>query len=1385
MQLQAGYVLSEVEPALIAAGYDKNKITGLFNSLSYFEFCPSLPIQKNNEDIDSILAVANNIITRGLPTFTSIYIEEAFSKLFHLTERQIDDTGGINYLFKNPNSEFLLSLYKSLHIIEPEQKIDEGIRNFRRSWEDLGSTFEEDFIYNQIPNYINKYLTQIIESQRDIISIIRYATDVKEGYEKYLNSSIENFTEQKVDFSIEVPYKINDKNGMAIEIDGSQHDSEAQRILDGLRDDALLKSNWFNTLRIKTSDFLRITELLEPLKTLTSNEYFNILNTNFDTPLYNSTVGLISLQFILTPIAIARIHRSLLIAIINGWLNLNDKLWKIGILERDVPCAFYAIEDFKQLFSHLFNLEGQGRTPPQIDLKIEQNNRFKNSVLSKQYQESEYDLEEKTFDLFLDVSVLSREYSTEDQKNNSKYSGIIRSSFSKKSERTFFNSNLNRYKELIDFNQNENGLYNLDKINSLKYFLNMIFRKYSFRPGQLEILNRSLQLESVVGLLPTGAGKSLAYQLSALLQPGVTIIVDPIKSLMKDQHQGLIKQKIDASVFINSTLKLKERKLAADKMIKANIIFIFVSPERLQIKNFRDSLTDMYKKYENTFSYCVIDEAHCVSEWGHDFRTSYLRLGENARIFCKVKSKDIESIPLIGLTATASFDVLSDVQRELKLNEEAIIRSDSSDRPELIYLVWKLNGISQGSDFQNKMLLGETKQDRLIDLVKNIPKEFDGYQKSFLEDTNRNKFSLKRFEMVSFFKELNLNKNTGIIFCPHKTWLFGVKSVAAKIQQEIDALSIGTFMGSSGEDEKEIQEESQISELNQEKFINNDLDILVATKAFGMGIDKPNIRYTIHFNYPSSIEGFYQEAGRAGRDGKLAICYILFTGHNYEQELLESFHKNSFKGEKKEKFLLNELLDEISYSSDINISKLADEIEDENGLELNFNLWPKVNSTRLYVNKSFKVGYGYIDINSAQLYPDQKSFSLQKSNEVLNLVKEKILELKENNQSIQNWITDLVHRKSVAGIERQLSKIQIGEKLNPITVSFRNDKIKKINELLGNNFTERIVLKASEYCFSGDEFIEKLKKEYWKQLKQNADIPNNIYKSLKVLFMKIRSELDSFKAIYRLSIIGVIDDYQIDYNSKTITLLEITKKKDVEYINNLYNYIRRYVSKSRAEKVKLEIYNCKGNSIIQKCLGYLIDFVYNEIAKKRHEAINSMADACIKGAEAGPEEFREYLSLYFNSKYYPELRDKTSLGKEFYFELVLEYMNISEGNVDNLKHLRGACIRLLNENTDNAALLLLKSFTLFLLEFNNEKFLNEAKTAYTKGFEIFKESKNITIMNYIHMINEFNNKIISFSSDLTEVLNFQANILLVSYHSSWLESFNKKFMVKNGRSIKS
>jgi len=935
-QLQAGYIFDCVRETL-ENNYKAEEIKGLLVQLSCFDVdVYSYKKQIDNSVFEPFLFVLHNMFVRGLPTRPSLELENKILNAFNITkiDENLLEIGSIRQELK-VDKTFIEKLFRALYIIDPE--INEN--NIKQ--QKLDSDFEEDFLYRKLPKFASHVWMQLLEKQRYLPDIL------KNGKENLAHG----FIEQRVDFSIEFPYKINNIKGFVVEIDGSQHQEKGQEYQDKQRDEALKKAGWGKTLRIKTKEWENIEKKIKDVFKRSEEDFtfFSEIKQNFENPLYNEKEGLTALEFILIPFAVARIEQTIVHLLLKNELDINAEHWDIAIIERDIPCGRLAIEDFTNLFNSLLKLKLKDTKLPQINLFIQSDKRFSKANF---YTKSNLD-KNKKYDLLIDISILQRSELTDiEQEVEADTKVLIRSVHSQKVERKFKTTELINYKPLGVKNLQKDKFeqYN-EQTQVLEKFLQDFFRKKSFREGQIEILNIALQTLDVIGLLPTGSGKSLTYQLAGLLQPGITIVIDPLKSLMTDQKDGLLKNAIDGVNYINSTLDEKEKEIELKRIEKGEVLFTFVSPERLQIEKFRDSVYD-FNDNGNYFSYCVIDEAHCVSEWGHDFRTSYLRLGENARNHCKAKNR--EHLPFFALTATASYDVLSDIQRELKITEEtSIVRMEQLDRPEIQFKIVEvvtnklsLNKMPNHKD--NRKEVGKIKQEELFRLFTKIPQYFSEFNS---DNTIEERIKLSNFNDSEFYTQKGRESNAGIVFFPHTRWFFGPndkdgslayleehldpiknKTETSYSLEQIREINIGVFVGSNNEDEDKEKSKKQDDEniQTQKDFISNKLNLLLATKAFGMGIDKSNIRYVVHFNYPSSIESYYQEVGRAGRDRKLALGIILFNKQelNYKENIekigeegkiersldeakasvdryiLLNFQKNNFKGIKKEKIIL-------------------------------------------------------------------------------------------------------------------------------------------------------------------------------------------------------------------------------------------------------------------------------------------------------------------------------------------------------------------------------------------------------------------------------------------------------------------------------------------------
>lgn len=1336
----------------------------LLQSLSVFEI--EVENDSNNIIDYPIIVVLENLLSRGLPTFSSVFIEEKITKTLNIADKQTHDkTGELYFKLKDkiPDNK-INTIFNSLFIVDPRLNDFSNIDQNFDSWEEhSGSDYEERFYKLSLPEYFDNSVCQIIEAQRTIDSILDFPVAIEKKYNKQLGQLKSDFYKQRVDFSIQFPDATEYNNGIVIEIDGSQHQSEQQKRLDKKRDSLIHKTGWSETVRINTNEVSSIpSEKVQQINRFLNHPYYEKIKSNYENPIWEMDYGLESLQLILSPFGIARIQKTIIHLVSQGILDLNAKVWKFGVIERDVPCADLAIRDLKQLFSNIFELEGKNRKLPKIEYQIFTTEKFSDCQLNNDVRIDSYSKPKKSykFDLLFDVSVLQRTGLTKIEKSFAekvKTENIvtIRSSFSQKEPRLIKSAKPIPYK-----------IEEKEQPKALVYFLQNIFRKNEFREGQVNILQRSLKQENVIALLPTGAGKSLTYQLSTLLQPGIVLIVDPLKSLMKDQNDNLKSAGLDSTVFINSSIKSPvEREDRSEKMVKGFYQFIFISPERLQIPEFRNYLKQMT---ETCFTYCVVDEAHCVSEWGHDFRTSYLRLGQNSRKYCKTLLNDI---PILGLTGTASFDVLADVQRELEINDEsAIVAPSKYERKELNFEITDVGEpeIPEGLDDDRKIkgLVADHKQFALHNYLNELPPKDWG-----------NGFEFESIE--EFLSPTLVYKNSGLIFCPHVGWKFGVKNIHSELITHFDKLetSTGMYAGSLGDDDSIDLDEVQ------NLFKKDELNLLIATKAFGMGIDKPNIRFTIHFNMPQSIESFYQEAGRAGRDKETAFCSILYSpttineqinGENIaitvDKSLMLSFYYNSFRGIEKEKRIMWELLNEISFPYTRTLDTLDEHLFDLN-VHVKFNVSQKNNHNRLYVNgEQFPESYGYIDLNNENVFPENRDDRIilqsYESRNLLNKIKFRLMDNCPDNQSLLQWITHQDNIDPKPGFERILANMNVGDNPKKVVVGFTNDRTRVITDYLSqfdNSWEESMILKANNYCFNPSDFIKNLGLEYWKKTNGNFDFNTSQIERISSWFYQVRDQSDTFKAIYRLSVIGVVDDYEVDYRTKSI-IATISKKQDENHIDLLKKYVGRYVSTEEKNKVPDQINEFRGDTTIQKCCGFLVDFVYTKIAAKRFEALNVMESAIRSGLNDG--NFEEFVNTYFDSKYTSDLRNYLY---DYTITLVWDYLKITKGDPDSINHLRGACDRLLVENPDNPALLLMRAFSRLIIPQYNKA---DAIADMRKGWKIFIDLKNWERTEYLEYFSKYYEIANEYDSMSVKYLDNE----IVNDHLIWVKDFNNRFL---------
>lgn len=680
--------------------------------------------------------------------------------------------------------------------------------NERQEWfqtikgdEETGYNPAFDFFYSDLSRDLEEftYIFNLIIPECKILDITKDRS--------YQSSS---FTNRQVDFYLP-------QAKMVIEIDGGPHKEEKNEKVDKGRD-IYLQGFGIETIRIDTIDLKKKNERYYEKINQIKNR---VEKYKEELEIYKPMYDYFEVATTIKAVAVMRWQLTILSMIEADILSIRDKVWKFEVLDHEKSNTLeLAVEDIFLWFTHLYKLNKVSFEKPKVEISYV--DQFGNNHSVK----VDFSLRKRWTDeneFYQDVIYVRTDYFDED----------------------YFRISV---ADPVNYNIIQEG-ENSD-IPSLKFLLQNIFGHDDFQDGQLPIIINALSGRNTVGLLPTGGGKSLCYQVSVLLQPSISFVVVPIKSLMYDQVDNLVNQSINRIMYISGDQSATEKKSVQHKFANGRYLFVFISPERFQLQDFREYLAKVNKDY--TIAQAVIDEVHCLSEWGHDFRVSYLHL-------CKTINKYCPTSKLLGLSATASINVLKDIMIEFDI--------DSSDVKTLL----------------------EYKRDELtfkVQLIEepNTSKKYD-YLYSILKTLN-NKLDLLRKE--------ERYTNPGLIFTLNVNGDKGCFELANKLTAKLKT-NVPWYSG-------EIPKKLSLSSTDfltykskvQSDFKNDEYPLMIATKAFGMGVDKKNIRYTVHYSLPGSLESLYQEAGRAGRDKKNAINFILFSRDKItDQEYNKLFQLNT------------------------------------------------------------------------------------------------------------------------------------------------------------------------------------------------------------------------------------------------------------------------------------------------------------------------------------------------------------------------------------------------------------------------------------------------------------------------------------------------------------
>jgi len=977
-----------------------------------------------------------------------------------------------------------------------------------------------------------------------------------------------SFINQQVDFYLP-------QAKLVIEIDGQQHKlDEVTRVSDSIRDN-YLSSKGISTIRISTKELQNGT-YTEKVKSIIQHfeRYEKLLGfyKNACEKIEENQMSKDEIKTKLLPTAIIRFQILLIELLIHKHLTF-DKDWNFNILSyEDLPnFVELAITDLLIWIDKLWQLKNkQELKKPSFNIEITNNkNKFQPTTKA----------------INIDFSLFKRY--TDENKINEDVIFVRTDYFDIVKDKNYFRVST---AEPINYNITDE-----DK-SILEFFLDNIFDKPSFREGQFPIISNALNRKDTIGLLPTGGGKSLCYQLPCLLQPSVNFVVCPIKSLMYDQYDNLVKTLITNVNFITSDLEAGERREIEINFEQGRYLFVWISPEKFQIPSFREKISAIVANF--SIAYAVVDEVHCLSEWGHDFRTSYLNL---AKAIDKLSPKDENGegkIKFIGLTATASVNVLKDIKIEFSRQKQRL------------------------EDENIKSLLDYSRKELQFEVINDNGNKIENLKKL-----------IKELKETENFTETT--ETAGLIFTPNVNGAYGCYLVSNTLNA-IYQNKVGWFSGDIPKRDVYGRKEPVMSRADfnkykqkiQQDFKDDKYQILVATKAFGMGIDKQNVFYTIHYGLPSSVEALYQEAGRAGRwdkkkegnEDKIGKCFVLHSPETHDQIRVERlYHKDTTFAEMKE------ISEEVKWNGKDIFKQVFLFVQGQNDIEIDFEIILGI--IRIYFKEKSTVRIFWNDAYSKLKIKDDV---LQKAIYRLSLL-----------GVVSDWTTDFINH-----FEVQFNSLN------------ENNIVKNVSDYIAK-YETNVDVKTELQKVSQNTILEK---SIWYLLNWTFEnIAYNRKQSLKTLsdWCSEFKDSESFKQR--------IDSYFI-FSETTFVLQHIAENtKEYEKWFEVLTTNNQFPNKTEFEKLRdsisrfLESYrNNIGLNFLSGFVRLALNEYENSDGKERFEsALSSIKGTFTKGEQYDSLNRLKVLGKHLSEEQKMELSQSIS---KFYPELLeelAEYYNLA------------------------------------------------------------------------------------------------------------------------------
>lgn len=1335
-QFQAGYFFGKL-PELFAEDSRHQAVQQLLKSLSFFELITSHKLPPPQEKTPAA-DVATNIISRGLPTRPSPFVEKTIASQFEILQYHPNQNQLALKLPENEKEQYKDLFFKSLHLIDP--RINRKNQNHALFEYFLSNGYPADLRFSILPEYLGEQFIQLFEQNRPFHTI----------FSPENTNELPNYAKHDFDLALEIPYQIHSQKGITIALKPDEAPTITEKKRNDYTHQALEKNGWAEPLIISIKDRPEIQHRLSPLYNFVvkEEEFFGTVRENYYKPIYLTEKGLDALEIALAPVAIARLQKTIAEAIRRQHLSLAAKKWTICVVERDLPCAHLATEDFKKLWK---NIAQAAKAPPlpEIELLAFGTPEFENAKLHKAFSKKTKPIKlfphDKEFDLLIDISILQRKgiYLPLDAPKAA-HKIVLRSAHAITSENHFAASKKTEYHgfEPKHFN----------------YFLDLFFREKTEKPQLFAIAKSLLQTQNIAALNQNFQHKAFVFGIAALLQPALTLAVLPNAQAMANYKAFYQSHQMAFSASFRKTPKSK----AQHSVNQNKALLLQILPELLHTPESHQ----LFAQKPQKTAQCLIDNAEQASLWANDFSVFYSFVNQNIKqIFGESHSPTLAAFAQPG-----DHNQTTDIQSEIQLSRKQILEN----LPDFSTLDFQLVA-SQNAE---------------------IAQENDLHQ---IIGNNAQKKQVAVYQILNSEEKIEQT----LIFCPEQTGKAGIfdanhDGLADKLEKVFPELLFSVFPGVGAHTLYPVSSalEKQAQQARQ-RFAKGETQVLISVPLPEAVPD--NTQNLIFLNFPRNFCQLSNlTSPLAGKKARIRIVFnarLLNLAQKAKAQLPNALQKQGFasidgytnrfllrhvfKGEDKEKRILNELLSQISFHSEKNFKKIACDLSDKFGEELEIELLPAAFPYQIHIRNDEKT-LGYIDFTQRKRIVVQDEQMEERAEKMLIFVRAEVEKLCPAGQDSFEWLNDKPSISPLPGIEKQLENLKAGQ-MASLKLGFANDRFNQIKKLLDRfaprTFSDNSIEKAYRKAATAEEFVEML------QTVANIQIVTkeiNLPKQLKALFHQIRDKNDTFRALFYLKTLGLIDNFSLDRPNERLEL-HFTRHDEEFYLNQLLRHIKKYVPEKALAPILDQIVNHEGETILRQLANFLVHFTYQNVLAEHLQQIDFMEHACIKSVQQNAtSQLNQHLALFAKAKYasplhQPNLQTDTDFLRKQNFELVAKYRKLADQSVSEILHLKDSCreIKKDPQAAKNYTILVLSAYSSLLCPETTNKEADHALDELLEGFLMYQKENRLSQETLQAEISDFLKKTYDHTP---QKLKKSQNLLQLKLTNQWLLNFNRNFL---------